>query len=266
MPGFRIFVSLLAICAAACGCNSAPIVDTATARNAFEKAKRQYVEGDYRSAQVAFQTFRNGQTEAARIAEGYYWESMCLLAQREFADARSKFESGLRSNPDGWLKVYTLCGLGESLIGLGLFAEAREAYLEALEMSQEDIRLDHVLLRLATCAQRLNKWDEAEDYLNRILVETPQSRFADQAKEKLQYGKKRFFTVQVGAYKEPGAARKRAAELKKENLEPFVGQIERGGETLHCVWIGKFDSWEEAILAMQRIRGQAQVDDAIVKP
>jgi tetratricopeptide (TPR) repeat protein len=265
-PSGKTAIALALACIAFIGCNSAPIVDDITAGDAFEKAKRRYIEGDYGAAQVAFQTFRNGQTNPAKIAEGYYWEGMCLLAQREFADARAKLELGLKKNPEGWLRAYTLSSLGESLIGLGMFTEARKAYLEALESAGDDIRLDHVLLRLATCAQRLNQWEEAEQYLNRLLSDAPGSRFADQAKEKLQYGKKRFFTVQIGAYKEPEAARARAAELKKDGLEPFVGQIERSGETLHCVWIGKYDKWEDAILAMQRIRGQVQVEDAIVKP
>jgi TolA-binding protein len=250
------------------GCASVPIVDKATAARAFEKGKSLYLQGDYTAARVKFQTYRGGQAEPARLAEGCYWEGMCLLAQREFEAARDKFKQGLKKKPGGWTETYVLCGLGESLMGLGQFEAAQEAYESALETSQVDIRLDHVLLRLATCGQRRGNWAEADSYLNRLLAELPESPLADQAKEKLQYGKRRFFTVQVGAFRTAEAARKRAGELKRQKLkpDPFVGQIERGGQKLYCVWLGRFDSWLEATLAMQRVRGQGQVENAIVKP
>jgi tetratricopeptide (TPR) repeat protein len=250
------------------GCATVPIVDRATADRAFENGKRLYLQGNYQAARVKFQIYRSGQTQPAHLAEGSYWEGMCLLAQREFEAARRKFDETLEQKPSGWVRGYALCGLGESLMGLGEFSGAQEAYTKALDVSPDSIRLDHVLLRLATCAQRQGNWDEADGYLNRLLSELPESLLAGQAKEKLQYGKKRFFTVQVGAFKAAESARKRAGELRKQGLKPdaFVGQIERGGEKLYCVWMGRFESWLEANLAMQRIRGQGRVEHAIVKP
>lgn len=250
------------------GCATVPLVDRDTAKRAFDKAKSLYLLGDYKAAEVYFQTYRNGQTLTARIAEGFYWEGMCLLAQREFEQARGKFKEALEKKPSGWVIGYALCGLGESLMGLGEFASAQEAYLKALDVSKDDIRLDHVLLRVATCAQRRGNWEEADTYISRLLSELPQSTLAEQAREKLQYGKKRFFTVQIGAFKKAESARMRAGELRKQGLKPdaFVGEIKRGGEMLYCVWMVKFESWLEANLAMQRIRGQGRVEQAIVKP
>jgi len=248
------------------GCRNLPPVDEAMAVRSLARAKVLYQEGNFQAAKVAFQTYRSGQTDRRPRAEGYYWEGMCHLAQREFAAARQKFDLAARESPDGWLKAYVLCGLGEAFMGLGDFAAAQDAFTGALAASSQDIRLDHVLLRLATCAQRQNQWDTATTYLNRLLGEIPQSPLLDQAKEKLQYNKRRFFTVQVGAYKNEQAARKRAAELKTQEMHPFVGQIQRGNETLYCVWVGRFDSWEEANLHMQKIRGMGRIEDAIVKP
>ncbi len=248
------------------GCATVPLVGEREASRALARAKRLYQEGDFQGAKVAFATFRSGQTRPGPLAEGYYWEGMCLLAQREFTGAREKFELAHRQNPGGWIAAYILSGLGGSLMGLREFTLAQEAYSKALKASPEDVRLDYVLLRIATCAQRLQQWEEADGYLMRLLSEMPESPLADQAREKLQYGKKRFFTVQVEAFKDAAAARKMAAQLKKLELDAFVGQIERGGEQLHCVWIGRFESWEEATLAMQRIRGQGGIENAIVKP
>jgi tetratricopeptide (TPR) repeat protein len=250
----------------AAGCAAIEPVDSAAADRAYGRAKELYQDGDFQAARLAFQTFRSGQTEPDRRAEGYYWEGMCLLAQREFESARGRFEDGLKEKPEGWAKAYLLCALGESLTGLGLFGEAGKSFAVALEESAEDIRLDHVLLRLATCAQREKKWSEAETYLNRLLSELPRSPLADQAKEKLQYSRSRFFTVQVGAFKTQAAALRRTNELKAQGLHPFVSSIERGGGQLHCVCIGRFESWEKANIEMQRIRGQGRIENAIVKP
>ncbi len=250
----------------AAGCAVVEPVDSAVADRAFGRAKELYQDGDFQAAGLAFQTFRGGQTEPDRKAEGYYWEGMCLLAQREFEAARGKLEAGLGEKPGGWVKAYLLCALGESLTGLGLFGEAGKQFAAVLETSSEDIRLDHVLLRLATCAQREQKWSEAEAYLNHLLSELPRSPLADQAREKLQYSKSRFFTVQVGAFKTEAAALKCTDELKAQGLHPFVSRIERGGGHLHCVCIGRFESWEKANLEMQRIRGQGRIETAIVKP
>jgi TolA-binding protein len=260
----KAFVLVSAI--AAIGCAAVETVDSAAAERSYRRAKELYQDGDYQAARLAFQTFRQGQAEPARRAEGYYWEGMCLLAQREFEAAHDKFQAGLKDKPEGWVKAYLLCALGESLTGLGRFGEAGAAFSEALAASTDDIRLDHVLLRLAVCAQRENKWTEAETYLNRMLAELPRSPLADQAREKLQYSKGRFFTVQVGAYKTEAAAVRYSQELKNHGLHPFVSQIERGGEPLYCVCIGRFESWEKANLEMQRIRGQGRIENAIVKP
>ena len=248
------------------GCATVPIVDRTTAARALDRAKRLYQEGNFQAAKVAFQTYRGGQALPDRLAEAFYWEGMCLLAQRDFGPAREKLESALEQKIGGWLEVYILCALGESLMGLGEFADAQGAYSKAIEASPEDIRLDHVLLRIATCAQRRNNWEEADGFLKRLLSECVKSPLRDVAREKLQYGSRRFFTVQVGAFKTGEAARKRAAELKKQGLGAFVGQIERGGEQLHCVWIGRYENWREANLEMQRIRGLGRIENAIVKP
>lgn len=264
MLRLKAFVLVLAIAAA--GCAVVETVDGAAAERSYGRAKELYQDGDYQAARLAFQTFRQGQTESGRIAEGCYWEGMCLLALREFESARGKFEAGLKEKPEGWVKAYLLCALGESLTGLGRFGDAGGVFSEALAVSTDDIRLDHVLLRLAVCAQRENKWSEAETYLNRLLAELPRSPLADQATEKLQYSKGRFFTVQVGAYKTEAAAVRHSQELKNNGLHPFVSQIERRGEPLYCVCIGRFESWEKANMEMQRIRGQGRIENAIVKP
>lgn len=250
----------------AAGCATIEPVDSAAADRAYSRAKELYQDGDFQAALLAFQTFRSGQTESDRKAEGYYWEGMCMLAQREFESAREKFKAGLEEKPDGWVKAYMQCALGESLTGLGLFGEAGEAFKAAIDESAQDIRLDHALLRLATCAQREKKWSEAETHLNRLLSELPLSPLADQAREKLQYSKSRFFTVQVGAFKTQTAAVRRTDELKAQGMHPFISEIERKGGKLHCVCIGRFESWEKANTEMQRIRGQGRIENAIVKP
>jgi tetratricopeptide (TPR) repeat protein len=191
---------------------------------------------------------------------------MSLLAEREFAPARDLFEKAAEQKPGGWLEGYIYSGLGNALMGLGDFEKARTVYEKALASPGEDLRLDLVLLRAAACAQRAGDWDGAEKYLERLIRELPGSSLLYQAKEKIQYGKRRFFTIQVGAYKDEESALKEATRLKSHNLKAFVEQIERKGETLHCVWIGKYDSWQEANLDMQRIRGQTGIENAIVKP
>lgn len=249
-----------------CGCVTTPLPDPVMAARSLQRAKQLYLDGNYKAANVAFQEYRAHVAGPQRRAQGYYWEGMCWLAQRDFARARERFEFAMEQEPRGWLRGYVLCELGEALMGLGDFAAARESYREALETSPRDIRLDHVLLRIATCAQRLNEWDLAGGYLNKLLREVPGSRLADQAKEKLQYNKGRFFTVQVAAFRSREAARERATQLRSRELRPFIGQIERGGEKIYCVWIGRFESWKEANLEMQRIRGMGRIENAIVKP
>jgi len=258
-----IFAFLLLVLA---GCESAPIIDEAAASRALDRGKMRYQEGDFQSAAVAFSMYRSGQTEPAKLAEGFYWEGMSLLAQREFGPAKESFARAAGQEPGGWLAGYIYCGLGNALMGLGEFEEARAAYAKALDAPGDDIRLDLVLLRLATCAQRSGAWEDAEKYLEKLIAELPGSTLVGQAKEKMQYGKRRFFTIQVGAFKAEESALKEAAAMKKQGLKAFVAQIERGGEMLHCVWVGRFDSWEQANLEMQRIRGQTGIENAIVKP
>lgn len=68
------------------------------------------------------------------------------------------------------------------------------------------------------------------------------------------------FTVQVGAYTEERTARKTASMLSKKGYSANVRTIEaRGGKKLYKVYVGKFDTREEAASVARKIESSERL-------
>jgi tetratricopeptide (TPR) repeat protein len=263
----RVFHSVVFFVFAACGGCTTIVVLPVEHDEGFRRGEVAYLKGEYIEASGAFSDYVRRQTNPAAIAEGLYWQGMCRLARREFETAAELFEKSISQQAaEKWVVAYALSGLGAAHMGRGKFDDASSAYIRALETGEDTVRRDEVLFRLGLCFQRTGQWEKAEGTFSRVLKEMPDSQFAEQALEQINYGKDKVFSVQVGAYEGEQAAAKRVAQLNEMGLEAYVRKIVRAGKPLYCVRIGKFSDWAEANVNLNRLRGMERIDDAIVKP
>jgi tetratricopeptide (TPR) repeat protein len=260
---WSVYVFVFAVCG---GCTTVVVLPVEHDAE-FRRGEAAYLKGEYTEASGAFSDYVRRQTNPAAIAEGLYWQGMCRLARREFGTAAELFEKSLSEQAaEKWVIASALSGLGAAHMGRGKFDAASKAYTRAFETGGDDIRRDEVLFRLGLCFQRTGQWEKAEANFSRVLKEMPDSQFAEQALEQIDYGRDKVFCVQVGAYEGEQAAAKRVAQLNEMGLEAYVKKIVRAGKPLYCVRIGKFSEWAEANVELNRLRGMERIDDAIVKP
>jgi len=256
-------IFMLAVCA---GCTTVVVLPVEYDEE-FQRAEVAYLCGDYAQALRGFSGYAARQTNPAAISEALYWQGMCHLARKEFAPAAEMFEKSLSQQAaEKWVRGSALCGLGSALMGSGKHDAASDIYKKALETGVDGIRRDEVLFRLGLCYQRTGQWEKAEEYFGLVRKEAPDSQFAEQALEQIDYGEEKVFSVQVGAYESEEAASKRVAQLKQMGVEAYVKKIVRAGKVLYCARIGRFSDWGEANVQLHRLRGMERIDDAIVKP
>ncbi|MFH1421418.1 MAG: tetratricopeptide repeat protein [Planctomycetota bacterium] len=265
-----LLLSLLIIFIVNSGCTTTwgtAVVAPYARNDEFRRGEVEYLRGNYPEAQYCFYNYTEQQTNPAAIAEGLYWQGMCFLARKDFKKAADHFERALSQNAgEKWVLTYSLCGLGTAYMGTAKYEDASKALLKAIETGEDEIQKDEIFFRLGVCYQRISQWDNAEKYFMLVLTETPDSRIVQQAEERLEYGKDRFFSIQIGAYENRQTAEKKVSELKNIGQEAYIREVTREGKKIQCVRIGKYSDWSNANMELHRLRGIERIDDAIVVP
>jgi hypothetical protein len=73
------------------------------------------------------------------------------------------------------------------------------------------------------------------------------------------------YSVQVGAYTRAEDAEKQAADLRSKGYTATVREREVNAKQLHAVWLGVFNSVEQARAFTQRLKQQQNLDAIVVK-
>jgi Tfp pilus assembly protein PilF len=110
-----------------------------------------------------------------RHAAGFIWESILCQETKQFAEAQTWLESGLRLYPDD---LTLLTSFGNNLLSLARFNEARECFVKALPRTKQQQFLHFILLNNIAYADALIGGPE-------LLVEA--DRYSDEAMKNLSW-------------------------------------------------------------------------------
>ena len=136
-------------------------------------------------------------------------------------------------------------GVMESLYTVGFYKEALKEGEALLRKSPDSQLLTLIYLKLARAHLKLREWEQARDYLTRVVQKFPASVEYPIARQLLE--ERDYFSVQVGAFKEQPRAVQLTEELKaKDQYAYIVETISPQGEKFFRVRVGQLTSLEDA--------------------
>jgi tetratricopeptide (TPR) repeat protein len=202
-----------------------------------------------------------GHQPAAARAHYVRGMSRAFLGERAHAYADLEHAVQLADQPD-------IAWRAHAVLGVLHFEDqdwtaAAQAFKNAITTMPAVPPMDALLYRQGLCLERGGRWPASKAAYRRITETFPSGRYAELARRRLQLDADHF-AIQAGVFSSAQRAAERAEELDAAGLTAFVRQEMRGDENYHVVRVGRFDSYDEAIGMLARVR--TFVPDAQVWP
>ena len=211
-------------------------------------AEGAYLSGEWSSAIPAYDRFIASHAEDPRVVTAKLRIGRAYLAQNRPANALPFIDQALAAASDRSLKADAHAARGLAQHMLGSPAKAEAEFLEAIRVGEDRVRKDECLYYLGVCKIRAGDWEEGLAYMGSVIKEAPDSPYAVKARA-LRSSGHRAFAIQVGAFTEPGGARRRADELRAKGYDSEI--VPEG--TLNCVRTGRYATWGEATEAARAL-------------
>ena len=238
------------------GCGGSPPAPPAPPRprQDLTEAERLYLQGDFAAAEPRF--------AAASLAgdpEAAGWWGRTLLKLERFLEAERAFQQALRE--PGASAPSDRVGLADALMAQGKVGPAAAAYAVLLSDPDAMTRLDPALVtyRAGVADLRAGLWDEADQRFRRVAASWPGSPFAELARERLADSGSRRFSVQLGGFSSAEAAARMVARLLGVGVAARRLAIRRAGADLFAVRVGRFPTYDEAQVEVERLRALGEV-------
>ncbi len=217
------------------------------------RGQELFLAGDFQSAAASFSEAVVTSKSSLVRAEALYWRGLSYYRLGNYVQARQDLEWCLREPPEGSLEAAAQAALGHVLMALGDTHSARQHYQEALARGGDRIDLAEVTYSIGLSHQREGDWAQAAPYYRRAADDYASSRFAKYAQEKLGHVGEKFY-VQIGAFSDPAKAESLGRDATGKGLNASVRRLARGDRELHCVWVGPFETWDEAVRKAEALK------------
>ena len=199
---------------------------------------------DYAQVRTLAQGLLQSKDRQERV-EAQYYLGLSQLRLGQYADARKAFGAVKDSSPGREMYDKAAVGVMESLYTVGFYKEALKEGEALLRKSPDSQLLTLIYLKMARAHLKLREWEQARDYLTRIVQKFPASVEYPIARQLLE--ERDYFSVQVGAFKEQPRAVQLAEELKaKDQYAYIVETTSPQGEKFFRVRVGQLTSLEDA--------------------
>ncbi|HNV23773.1 MAG TPA: SPOR domain-containing protein [Candidatus Omnitrophota bacterium] len=175
-----------------------------------------------------------------------YYLGICYLKQAKYEDAREMFQKVITSShADNDIRDRSFLGLYDSYYMQENYDQALKVIQEGLQKSLKSNFLSLFYFKYARVSLKLAHWAEAQKYFEKIIKEFPQSFEADLAKELLN--EKRYFSVQVGSFKDQLKAQDTMNDLKKKGYYAYLLETaDKQKNKFYRVRVGQFSKLDEA--------------------
>ncbi|MFN0135207.1 MAG: tetratricopeptide repeat protein [Phycisphaerae bacterium] len=256
--------SLIALCSALAtlvGCESGLTRDQ---QEFLWNGEDAYARKQYATAITTLTEFLSMAPDRPEAAKAYYVRglSYAQIAKRTeaFNDLRRVLEVP-KADPDLMWRSYVT--LGTLLYEDGEWDTAYNTLNAAARRMPNMEPRDVVLFRMGVSLERLGRWAEAKAAFEELTRTFPNSNQAVAARRRIDLDATHF-AVQVGVFQEQRNAEIHAANLRKQNLSPYLRRELRDNRPVFVVLLGKYGSYAEATRALGETRGK--VRDAVIWP
>jgi len=177
--------------------------------------------------------------------EAQYYYGLAQLRLGQYADARSAFQSVMDAHPAQDTYDKAALSLTEGFYMDGLYSDALDTANKLYKKSPHSSFLSLVYFKIAGADLKLMRWEDAHEFLNKIIAEFPQSPEAPIAKQLLE--EKQYFAVQVGSFLDKGRALTLIDDLKGSGQYAYVVETAASdGQTYYRVRVGQMSSLNDA--------------------
>ena len=200
---------------------------------------------DYAQARdLASQIIKDSNDPAERTEAQYYY-GLAQLRLGQYADARSAFQSVMDTHPAQDIYDKAALSLTEGFYMDGFYTDALDTANQLLKKSPYSSFLSLIYFKIAGADLKLMRWEDAHEFLNKIINEFPQSPEAPIAKQLLE--EKQYFAVQVGSFLDKGRALTLIDDLKGSGQYAYVVETTApDGQKYYRVRVGQMSSLNDA--------------------
>jgi len=207
--------------------------------------EKSILKEDYEQVYTITQQLLQSALSEKEKQEVKYYEALSLLRMHKFIEARQIFEDLKDNVRDKDLRDKVYLGLFDSYYMAEDYGKALPIIKEALRGISKTERRSLFYLKYARVNLRLANWKKANEYLQKIIAEYPNSLEAHIARQLLE--EEQFFAVQIGAFIDQERAEKMVAHLQKQNEYAYIVQTtDRRNRNFYRVRVGKMSSLSDA--------------------
>jgi tetratricopeptide (TPR) repeat protein len=177
--------------------------------------------------------------------EAQYYFGLAQLRLGQYADANKAFQIVMDAHPTQDIYDRASLGMTEGFYMAGFYKDSLESGQQLLKRSPHSSFLSLIYLKIARADLKLMRWEKANEYLNKIAGEFPQSPEAPIARQLLE--EKQYFAVQVGSFLDKGRAITLIDDLKAGGQYAYVVETTASdGQKFYRVRVGQMSSLKDA--------------------
>ncbi len=230
----------------------------------FSNAQAAILRDDWEDAAVLLGRFLREQPGSPYALQARYLLGTYYLRECDLEGARSEFTFVAEHAGASRLGRHARIRLGDTACAAGEYDLAASVYQELLSDARKWGDEAELLFKLGIVRQRQGRWGEADSLFEQVRNRFPRSVFARRAAEQLAVP--RYFSLQVGAFRDRRNAEEKKAALERKGHRAEVCRLNRHGRPFWCVRIGSFQTREQAIRFKSRMRSDPDIARADIVP
>ncbi len=203
------------------------------------------IQEDYKGANGLAQELLKRRLSRGQAAEAQYYLGLSHLRLGEYSQGYEVFKRLLAERPVVDLYDKASVGVIDALYMQGQYANALKEAMSLMGKRRDSELLSLIYLKAARANLKLARWSKSREFLQKIVMEYPQSFEADVARGLLE--EKQYFAVQVGSFNDKAHAEKLMKEiLERQEYAYIVETKSPEGRTYYRVRAGQLTALKDA--------------------
>jgi tetratricopeptide (TPR) repeat protein len=202
------------------------------------------MDRDYTQVKTLSLRVLKNPANSQQAMEAEYYFGLAQLRLGQYAQAREAFQNVMDNRLSKSMYDRAALGKTESLYLAGFYKDALVEGEKLLRKSPHSQYLSLIYLKMARINLKLMRWSKANEYLNKIVMDFPQSLEVPIAKQLLE--EKEYFTVQVGSFEDKNRALALSNELKDAGHYAYIVETTSDNRIFYRVRVGQMTSLKDA--------------------